>query len=138
MTESTLIVRMSKSAGIYNKSNVYEVCLNNGDFVPMNYQNNRMEFRLPNGKHSVTIKNKVTTHVTEFELHYEKTKVLTINPSVTYKLFMGFMIGIALFGSGISLFIAKKVMPSILMIPFIPLLFVKKKNFAPSFMVTES
>ncbi|MGL2992839.1 hypothetical protein [Flavobacterium sp. TSSA_36] len=137
MTESTLIVRMSKSAGIYNKNNTYEIRLNNGDFMPMNYQNNRMEFRLPNGKHTVTIKNEVTTHETEFELRYEKTKVLTINPSVTYKLFMGFMIGMALCSSCISLFIAKKVMPTLLMIPFIPLLFVKKKNFAPSFMVTE-
>lgn len=137
MTESTLIVRMSKSAGIYNKNNTYEIRLNNGDFIPMNYQNNRMEFRLPNGKHTVTIKNEVTTHETEFELHYEKTKVLTINPSVTYKLFMGIMIGMALFSLGLSLFIAKKLMPSLLMIPFIPLLLIKKKNFAPSFMVSE-
>ena len=82
MTESTLIVRMSKSAGIFNKNNRYEVRLNNGDFIPMNYQNNRMEFRLPNGKHTVTIKNEVTTNETEFELRYEKTKVLIINPSV--------------------------------------------------------
>lgn len=138
MTESTLIVRMSKSAGIYNKNNTYEVRLNNGDFVPMNYQNNRMEFRLPNGKHTVTIKNEVTTHETEFELHYEKTKVLTINPSVTYKLFMGIMIGIATFAIALQLFIAQKVMPFLLCIPLLPLFFIKKKNFAPSFMVTES
>jgi hypothetical protein len=138
MTESTLIVRMSKSAGIYNKNNTYEVRLNNGDFVPMNYQNNRMEFRLQNGKHTVTIKNEVTTYETEFELHYEKTKVLTINPSVTYKLFMGIAIGLVVFSVFLQIFIADKINFTLLWIPFFPLFFIKKKNFAPSFMVTES
>ncbi len=109
MTESTLIVRMSKSAGIFNKNNRYEVRLNNGDFIPMNYQNNRMEFRLPNGKHTVTIKNEVTTHETEFELRYEKTKVLTINPSFTYKLFLGIMIGLVLFSFFFQVFFAGKI-----------------------------
>lgn len=138
MTESTLIVRMSKSAGIYNKNNVYEVRLNNGDFMPMNYQKNRMEFRLPNGKHTVTIKNEVTTHETEFELHYEKTKVLTINPSVTYKLFLGFMIGLIAFSIVLQIFFVEKLKLSLIWILFFPLFFIKKKNFAPSFMVTES
>nr|WP_315147138.1 hypothetical protein [uncultured Flavobacterium sp.] len=138
MTESTLIVRMSKSAGIYNKNNTYEVRLNNGDFMPMNYQNNRMEFRLPNGKHTVTIKNEVTTHETEFELRYEKTKVLTINASVTYKLFLGFMIGIVTFSIVLQIFFVEKLNLSLIWILFFPLLFIKKKNFMPSFMVTES
>jgi len=137
MTESTLIVRMSKSAGIYNKNNTYEVRLNNGDFMPMNYQNNRMEFRLPNGKHTVTIKNEVTTHETEFELRYEKTKVLTINPSVTYKLFLGIMIGLVLFSFFFQVFFAGKINLTLIWIPFFPLFFIKKKNVAPSFMVTE-
>jgi hypothetical protein len=105
--------------------------------MPMNYQNNRMEFRLPNGKHTVTIKNEVTTHETEFELYYEKTKVLTINPSVTYKLFLGIMIGLVLFSFFLQVFFASKINLTLIWIPFFPLFFIKKKNFAPSFMVTE-
>lgn len=136
MTESILIVRMSKSTGIYNKSNVYEVKLNNEDFIPMNYKNNRIEFRVPNGKHSVTIKNDVTTHVAEFDLHYEKTKTLTINPSVTYKLFLGIMIGISFCSIIFQIFLAQKISLFLVWISWVPLLFIKKKNFAPSFVVS--
>ena len=44
MAESKIIVRMSKSSGIYNKSNKYEVIINNEAKAELDYVNNRQIF----------------------------------------------------------------------------------------------
>ena len=133
MAESKIIVRMSKSSGIYNKSNKYEVIINNEAKAELDYVNNRQIFTAESGRNIIEIKNENTTIVKEVNIKNGQDLTFTINASVTYKLGLGIMIGIAITGLIIQLIIAKKVILPLIFIPFITLLFVKKENFPNSF-----
>ena len=138
MAENKIIVRMSKSSGIYNKNNKYEVIINNAAKSELDYVNNRQIFTAESGRNIIEIKNKNTTIVKEVNIKNGQDLTFTINASVTYKLGLGIMIGIAITGLIIQLIIAKKVILPLIFIPFIPLLFVKKENFPNSFEITSS
>jgi hypothetical protein len=138
MAESKIIIRMSKSTGIYNKSNKYEILLNNESKAELNYLNNRQIFITDSRKNIIQIKNENTTIVKEINIKNGQDIILTINASVTYKLGLGIIIGIAITGLIIQLIIAKKVILPLIFIPFIPLFFVKKENFPNSFEITIS
>ena len=56
MEESKIIVRMSKSTGVFNKSNKYEILLNNESKAELDYVNNRHIFIAESGKNSIQIK----------------------------------------------------------------------------------
>jgi len=136
MAESKIIVRMSKSTGIYNKSNKYEILINNEAEAELDYVNNRQIFIAESGKNIIQIKNENTTIVKEINIKNDQDITLTINASVTYKLGLGIIIGIAITGLIIQLIIAGKVILPLIFIPFISLLFVKKENFPNSFELT--
>jgi hypothetical protein len=136
MAESKIIVRMSKSTGIYNKSNKYEILFNNKSKAELDFVNNRQIFIAESGKNIIQIKNENTTIVKEINLKYAQDITITINASVTYRLGLGIIIGIAITGLIVQLIIAKKVILPLIFIPFIPLLFVKKENFPNSFEIT--
>ena len=138
MAESKIIVRMSKSTGIYNKSKKYEILINNESKAELDYVNNRQIFIAESGKNIIQIKNENTTIVKEINIKYAQDITVTINASVTYKLGLGIIIGIAITGLIIQLIIAKKVILPLIFIPFISLLFVKKENFPNSFEITIS
>jgi hypothetical protein len=138
MAESKIIIRMSKSSGIYNKSNKYEVIINNEAKAELDYVNNRQIFTAESGRNIIEIKNENTTIVKEVNIKNGQDLTFTINASVTYKLGLGIMIGIAITGLIIQLIIAKKVILPLIFIPFIPLLFVKKENFPNSFEITSN
>ena len=138
MAESKIIVRMSKSTGIYNKSNKYEILINNESKAELDYVNNRQIFIAESGKNIIQIKNENTSIVKEINIKYAQDITITINASVTYKLGLGIIIGIAITGLIIQLIIAKKVILPLIFIPFISLLFVKKENFPNSFEITIS
>jgi hypothetical protein len=137
MAESKIIVRMSKSSGIYNKSNKYEVIINNEAKAELDYVNNRQIFTAESGRNIIEIKNENTTIVKEVNIKNGQDLIFTINASVTYKLGLGIMIGIAITGLIIQLIIAKKVILPLIFIPFITLLFVKKENFPNSFEISS-
>ncbi|MFV8333771.1 hypothetical protein ACNQGO_04535 [Flavobacterium sp. ZT3P35] len=138
MSESKIIVRMSKSTGIYNKSNKYEILINNESKAELDYVNNRQIFIAESGRNIIQIKNENTSIVKEINIKYAQDITITINASVTYKLGLGIIIGIAITGLIIQLIIAKKVILPLIFIPFISLLFVKKENFPNSFEITIS
>ena len=138
MTESKIIVRMSKSTGIYNKRNKYEILLNNESKAELDYVNNRQIFVVESGKNIIQIKNENTTIVKEIYVKNAQDIIVTINASVTYKLGLGIFIGIAITGLIIQLIIAQKITLPLIFIPFISLLFVKQKNFPNSFEITIS
>lgn len=129
---------MSKSTGIYNKSNKYEILINNESKAELDYVNNRQIFIAESGKNIIQIKNENTTIVKEINIKYAQDITITINASVTYKLGLGIIIGIAITGLIVQLIIAKKVILPLIFIPFISLLFVKKENFPNSFEITSS
>jgi uncharacterized membrane protein (Fun14 family) len=136
MAESKIIVRMSKSTGIYNKSNKYEMLINNESKAELDYINNRQIFIGESGKNIIKIKNENTSILKEININYAQDITVTINASVTYKLGLGIIIGIAITGLIIQIIIAKKVILPLVFIPFISLLFVKKENFLNSFEIT--
>jgi len=138
MVENNIIVRMSKSTGVYNKSNKYEILLNNESKAELDYVNNKEIFIVESGRNIIEIKNKNTTIIKEVNMKNGQDVTFTINASVTYKLGLGIMIGIAITGLIIQLIIAKKVILPLFFIPFIPLLFLKKENFPNSFEITSS
>lgn len=138
MNEGRIIVRISKSTGIYNKKYKYVVLLNNESKVELDYINNKHIFMTSREKNSVVFKNENTTVIKEVNIRNGQDVIFTINASVTYKLGLGIMIGIAITGLIIQLLIAKKPILPILFIPFIPFLFVKKENFVKSFEVITS
>lgn len=138
MKESKIIVRMSRSNGIYNKRNRYEILLNNESKAVLDHVNNKQIFITCSGENSIMFKNENTTIIKEVNIKNGQDIIYTINANVSYKLGLGIMIGIAITGSIIQLLIDKKVMLPIMLIPFIPLLFVKKEKFLKSFEVITS
>lgn len=84
MAENKIIVRMSKSTGIYNKSNKYEIRLNNEYKADLDYVNNQQAFSAENEINSVEIKNDNTTIVKEVNMINGQDVTFTINASVTY------------------------------------------------------
>ena len=136
MEQTEIIVRTSKSTGIYNKSNSYKLFLNGKPCKEINYVNNREVLAVETGLNVVEIKNENTTIRKELNLRSGQQLTITINASVTYKLGLGILIGIALVGVIIQLIIAKKVILPLIFVPFISLLFVKKENYPNSFELT--
>jgi hypothetical protein len=135
MKNGKIVVRMSKSSGIYNKANKYLLKFAGEEDFKLNYLNNRVEYDVIPGKHVVEVGNGISSQMQEIEVQQGESKIITINPSATYKLGLGIMIGIAAGGIIIIMLILKKF--SILMlIPLIPLTFLKKRQFQDSFALT--
>lgn len=98
MNQGKIIVRMSRSSGIYNKLNKYEILLNNQTKAELDYVNSRQIFNVESGKNSVVFKNENTTIVEEINIKYAQEIIVTINASITYKLGLGIMLGISVIG----------------------------------------
>jgi hypothetical protein len=136
MKNGKIVVRMSKSSGIYNKANKYLLKITGEEDFTMNYLNNRVEYDVFPGKHIVEIGNGNSDQLKEIQVKEGESKIITINPSVTYKLGLGIMIGIAAGGIIIPLLILKK-FSIIMLIQLIPLaLFRNNMKFKDSFALT--
>ncbi|TRX15999.1 hypothetical protein [Flavobacterium franklandianum] len=136
MEQTQIIVRTSKSTGVYNRANSYTLFLNGKPCKEVNYLNNRIILVVEAGLNVVEIKNENTTIRKELNLRNGQQLTITINASATYKLSLGILIGIAIVGVIIQLIIAKKVILPLIFIPFISLLFFKKENYPNSFELT--
>jgi len=137
MNQGTIIVRMSKSSGIYNKANRYSVRVANKTTCEMNFKNNRREFLVEAGNYFIEIGNEVSCQKEEVVLSAGQTKIVTINPSCTYHLGRGIMIGLVLTSIVIQFAILRKFTP-LMVIPCIGFLFIRKSNFENSFGITQS
>lgn len=137
MNQSTIAVRISKSSGIYNKSNRYLLRVDNEVGCMMNYSNNRKEYAVLPGKHCVEIGNGISFQTEEILLKAGETKVLTINPSLTYNLGFGILTGMVVTGLVIQFAVLQKFSP-VMIIPFMLYLFIKKRNFKDSFAISYS
>jgi hypothetical protein len=128
---------MSKSSGIYNKSNSYMLRIANETDYEMNYRNNRKEYRVLPGKHTIEIGDGTSFQTEEIVLKAGGTKVLTINPSLTYNLGFGILTGLVVIGLVIQFAVLQRFSP-VMIIPFLPYLFIKKRNFKNSFALSYS
>ena len=107
MKNGKIIVRMSKSSGIYNKANKYLLKFNGEEDFTMNYLNNRKEYDVIPGKHIVEVGIGNSFQIKEIGVKQGESKIITINPSATYKLGLGIMIGVAAIGIIIPILILK-------------------------------
>lgn len=137
MNQSTIIVRMSKSSGIYNKSNSYVLRIANETDYEMNYSNNRKQYRVLPGKQTIEIGDGTSFQTEEVTLKAGATKVLTINPSLTYNLGFGILTGMVVTGLVIQFAVLQRFSP-VMIIPFLSYLFIKKRNFKDSFVISHS
>jgi hypothetical protein len=136
MNAGTLIIRMSKSADIYNKSYHYNVQIANELDCEMNYKNNRKEITLAPGTYSLVIADGKIKQTQEITLKAGEIQTYTINASVTYQLGLGLMIGIqAVFGSVLCyqfVVLNRFFLPQIII--FVAILFLfTRDNFGNSF-----
>ncbi|RKS94708.1 hypothetical protein BC952_0331 [Flavobacterium limicola] len=137
MNQSTIVVRMSKSSGVYNKSNRYVVRITDEIDCEMNFTNSRKEYRVLPGKHSIEITDGTFFQTEQIILKAEETKVLTINPSLTYNLGLGIMTGMVVTGLIIQFAVLQRFSP-VMIIPLFSFLLIRKKNFSNSFAISHS
>lgn len=137
MHHSRIIVRMSRSSGIYNKANTYLLQISGKSLHEMNFKNNRREFLVEPGKHTIEIGNEVSSQKEEVVLRAGQTKIVTINPSCTYHLGRGIMIGLVFTSIVIQFAIVRKFSP-LMIIPCVGFLFIGKSNFGNSFAITQT
>ncbi len=132
ISSAKIIVRVSKSGKMWNKGMKYFVMWDGDNLQEIDKLNDRIEYLVPSGQHLITVANENMLHKQELALKDGEVKTITINPSVSFKLALGILIGIATAGLLISIIILEKMSPAPL-IPLIPLLFVKKRNFHDNF-----
>lgn len=135
LNSAKIIVRVSKSGKLWNKGLKYFVMWDGDNLQDVDNLNDRIEYLVPGGQHLITVANKHMLHKQELALKNGEIKIITINPRVSFQLGLGILIGIATAGTLISIIIMEKISPVIL-IPLIPLLFVKKRNFHDNFALT--
>lgn len=68
MNQSTIVVRMAKSSGVYNKSNRYAVRIADEMDREMNYKNNRKKYCVSTGKHKIEISDGISFQTEEIIL----------------------------------------------------------------------
>jgi hypothetical protein len=127
ISSAKVIVRVLKSGKMWNKGLKYFVMWDGDNLQEIDNLNDRIEYLVPGGQHVITVANQNMLHKLELILKEREVKTITINPSISFRLGFGILLGIALAGLLISIIIMEKMNP-VPLIPLIPLLFVKKKN----------
>jgi hypothetical protein len=130
-----IVIRMSKRSGIPNNTNKYILKFAGKEDLEMSYLHNRVELYVVPGKHIVEIGSRNSGQKKELKVKQGESKIITINPSTTYKLGLGIVIGIAVIGIIIPILILKK-FSIIMLIPLIPLAIYSKTQFKDSFTLT--
>jgi len=136
MTENKIIIRKTKN--VFFKSKKYEIKLNGNSIGEINFENTKIECIVPVGKHTLEIGNQNSFRIKEIEITTGQLKILTINPSATYNLGLGFFFGIAIASIIAQFYILDKISLLLIFIPLIPLFFLKKRHFSDSFEITVS
>ena len=134
MIGSKLIIRTTKN--IFFKSKTYEIKVSGADDRQINFDNIKIEYDLPIGKYTVTVGNQESFSVKEIILATGQYKTIMINPSVTYELGFGLLLGLAIVSIVVQYFILGKFSIPLMFIPFIPFLFMRRNQFADSFILT--
>lgn len=134
MTHSKLIIRTKKNR--FFKSKKYRVKVDNLEVREINYENTKAAFDVLPGKHLVEVQNGTTSQQVELSLVENEQKTVQINPTVTYELFFGFLLGMALVTIVIMILIYEEINLPLMLVPLLPLLLVRRKSFPDHFTLT--
>jgi hypothetical protein len=136
MTNSTIIIRLSKSFGNFKKYEKYHLTIDDDQMMELDDNQNKLVIQLESGKHILEIKDENSTIVKELRLKNGKVTNITVYKKSSYQIGLGIMLGIAFVGLIIQLIFQKTVMLPINLIPFIPLLFFATQNKPNSFEIS--
>ncbi len=134
MITGRLTIRTTKNRFFRGKH--YQIKINGQSDRRISAENNKTEYDLPVGKYTVQIGNDESFSTKELILATGQHKTIVVNPSVTYELGIGFLLGLALTSVVIQYLILGKLSIPLMLIPCIPFLFIRKSQFANSFMLT--
>ena len=133
-----VIIRMSKNVFLKDKN--YKVTVNENEQLHiLNIKNNRIEVGLNSQINNIEISSKNNSKVYIIKNNENTIKFLNIYPNLTYDLALGIFIGFSIIASFIILFLSVTKGGNLLLIfiTFLPLFFLKKKNFEDGFEVKE-
>lgn len=136
MTNSTIIIRLSKSFGNFKKYEKYHLTIDDDQMMELDDNQNKLVMQLEAGKHILEIKDENSTIVKELRLKNGQLTNITVYKKSSYQISLGIMLGIAFVGLIIQLMFQKTIMLPINLIPFIPLLFFATQNKPNSFEIS--
>jgi hypothetical protein len=136
MTNSTIIIRLSKRFGNFKKYEKYHLTIDDDQMMELDDNQNKLVIQLEAGKHILEIKDENSTIVIELRLKNGKVTNITVYKKSSYQIGLGIMLGIAFVGLLIQLMFQKTIMLPINLIPFIPLLFFTTQKKPNSFEIS--
>ena len=134
MITSKLIVRTTTNR--FFKERRYQIKIDGQNDRLIHAEDNKTEYDLPVGKHKVHIGTDESFSTKELILGTGQHKTVVINPSVTYELSVGLLLGLALTSLAVQYLILGKLSIPLMLIPCIPFFFIRKSQFANSFILT--
>jgi hypothetical protein len=136
--KSNITFRLSKSGQTLFKSKSYEIRINGNIIGQIDNEKNTLSEQLPTGNYSLEVGENEFFVRKEIVLTNGQLQTVTINPSLPYSFFRGFLIGIAIVTIIIQFLILDQISIPLMFIPLIPLLVFRKKHYDESFALTFS
>ena len=121
--------RLSKSGETLFKSKSYQIRINGNSIGQIDSQSTTLSEKLPIGKYSIEVGENDSFTRKDVFLAAGQVQTITINPSLTYPFFRGFLIGIAIVTIFVQFLILEKISIPLMFIPLIPLLVFRKEQF---------
>jgi hypothetical protein len=131
--DGKITFRLSKSGQTLFKSKTYVIRINGNIIGHIDREKNILSEHLPMGKYSIEVGENEFFIRKDIVLTIGQMQTFTINPSLTYPFFRGFLIGVAVVTIIIQFLILDKLSISLMLVPLLPLLVFTKKNYGESF-----
>ena len=136
--DSKITFRLSKSGQKLFKSKSYQISINGNIIGKLDNEMNTISKEFPMGKYSIEVGENDFFIRKVIVLAVGQIQTFTINPSLTYTSFRGFLIGIAIATILFQFIILDKISIPLMFIPLIPLLLFRRKDYGESFALTIS
>ena len=136
--DSKITFRLSKSGQTLFKSKSYQISINGNIIGKLDNEMNTISKEFPMGKYSIEVGENDFFIRKVIVLAVGQIQTFTINPSLTYTSFRGFLIGIAIATILFQFIILDKISIPLMFIPLIPLLLFRRKDYGESFALTIS
>lgn len=132
-----LIVRMSRNIFLTDKKYTVKISENEETYI-LNSKNNKIEINLSRDANTIEISNSKISKIFLINKS-DNPKFLNVYPNLTFELALGIFIGFAVIASLVILFLSltKGVNLVLIFITFLPLFFLKRKNFEDGFEIKE-
>lgn len=132
--QNNLILNLNSASKSFFNWNKYDLKINGKPIGRLNASNEKITQDLEPGIYKLEVSEKNYTKSIEFEIESSKLKVITIKPKLSYKVFLGLFIGIALLIIVVKIIDFKSNTHSTFgLLVVLPLIFFSKKTRSESF-----